>query len=106
MSIIQYTIPKSVAAAVELETIKARGRDAGVPDVRFGYSTVKVASNTVRITSSVTMALYFCNRVRELAARSDDSLLVPCAQAVRAAQIAIGDAQFSPPIEDLHRADI
>lgn len=106
MSVIQFSVHKTVAAAVELESIKWRGRDAGVPDVRFDHSTVKAGSNRVRITTSVTMAVYLINRLRELAAKSQGELHVSTEEAIRLARQEIGNALYSPSIEDLERADV
>lgn len=106
MSVIQFAIPRSLAAPIELDTIKQRGRLAGVPDVRFGHSTTKVATATVRITCSVTMAVFLRNRIQEFRARSTGEQLIRCDQALKAITDEIQSALFSPSIEDLERANV
>ena len=96
MSVIQFKIPKTAADAVDIGTIKPRGRAAGVADVRFGYNDNNGSHGSlrgrIRITCSIPMAIFLVEQLRQRALVAGDAgtpeggaIVVACTEAVAAA---------------------
>jgi hypothetical protein len=99
VSVIQFVISKPAARAVSIDTIKPRGRDAGVPDVRFGYSDTKAGFNKIRVTCSIDMALFLEQQLKACAL-ADRAVLVDCSEAIGVIFNEIDAATRRPPARD------
>lgn len=102
MNTVRFKIPKSVADGIRIDRIKRQARAALVTDVRLAHDDKNVASNELRITCSMAMAIYFVEALRHLSDRAkaqrNHVLVFDCGRAATAAFQAIEKADRTPAI--------
>ena len=90
---LRLKIPRSVAEALQLPSIKVRARRAMVTDVRFDYDETR--GSDIRVICSMPMAIFLVGELRNLDARAkarrDNVLATDTARAVAATFKAIED---------------
>ena len=87
---------------MRIDRIKRDARAALVTDVRLAHDDKNVASNELRITCSMAMAIYFVEAVRHVSDRAkaqrNHVLVADCARAASATFQAIERADRTPAI--------
>jgi hypothetical protein len=92
--VLHIDIPGIAAEAVLIETIKRRGRAAGVTDARFGYSySGKGRTYRCRVACSREMAAFLSEILRQRSvAAGDPTVIVACSAGVAAIKAATDDS--------------
>jgi hypothetical protein len=62
MSMRSFLVSKLAGDAIDIQTVKARGRFKGLSDVRFGYSDARF--RMYQVTSCIPMMIFLCELLR------------------------------------------
>jgi hypothetical protein len=75
-----FLISKLAGDAINIQTVKGRGRFKELSDVRFGYSDARF--RMYQITSSIPMMIFLCDLLRAEAETAQGDTLVAIAKDV------------------------
>jgi hypothetical protein len=77
MSMRSFLISKLASDAIDIQTVKSRGRFKALSDVRFGYSDARF--RMLQITSSIPMMIFLCELLRAEAETAHGEVLLAIA---------------------------